>query len=96
MAEVYYLVQAYKTKEDPKYNSHIYPSYLTSYDLTLGGDGFGLQTGFHDALKFEKMEIAKKWLNYATNKFMERSWDIVPMDARLLGRAKLMYVVTEP
>ena len=94
MAEIYYLVQAYKTKEDPRYNSHLYPSYLTSYNLTLGGDGFGLQTGFHDALKFEKMEIAQEWLDYAATEFPERSWDIVPMDARLLGKVKPMYVVT--
>lgn len=95
MAEIYYLVQAYKTKEDPKYNTHLCPSYLTSYNLTLGGDGFGLQTGFHDALKFEKMETAQKWLNYAATRFNERSWDIVPMDVRLLGRVKPLYIVTE-
>lgn len=93
MAEIYYLVQAYKTKEDPKYNSHLYPSYLTSYNITLGGDGFGLQTGFHDALKFEKMETAKEWLDYAATKFPERSWDIVPMDSRLLGRVEPLYIV---
>lgn len=93
MTEIYYLIQAYKTKEDPKYNTHIYPSYLTSYDLTLGGDGFGLQTGFHDALKFEKMETAKEWLDYAATKFPDRSWDIVPMDSRLLGRKEPLYIV---
>lgn len=95
MAEIYYLIQAYKVKEDLKYNSHIYPSYLTSYDMTLGGDGFGLQTGFCDALKFEEIETAQKWLNYAKSKFTEKSWDIVPMDARLLGKVKPMYIVSE-
>ena len=41
------------------------------------------------------METAQKWLNYAATRFNERSWDIVPMDVRLLGRVKPLYIVTE-
>ena len=93
MAKVYYVVQAYKIKEDEKYKTHIYPNYLTSYNMTLGGNNFGLQSGLYDALKFEAEEDAKKWANYAASVFSERTWEIVPVDSRILGKVAPMYVV---
>lgn len=94
MSEMYYLVQAYKDKEDVKYKSHIYPSYLTSYNMTLGGKNFGLQSGLHDALKFTTEKAAQEWCNYAKSIFENRTWEIVPADSRLFGRLKPSYVVS--
>lgn len=93
MAKVYYVVQAYEIKEDEKYKTHIYPNYLTSYDLKMGGNNFGLQSGLYDALKFEAEADAKKWENYAASVFSERTWEIVPVDSRILGKVTPMYIV---
>lgn len=95
MAKLYYVVQAYKIKEDEKYKTHIYPNYLTSYNMTLGGSNFGLQSGLYDALKFEAEEDAKKWTNYAASVFSARAWEIVPIDTRILGKKTPMYVVSD-
>lgn len=93
MNKVYYLVQAYKNKEDLKYQLHIYPTYLTSYDMVLGGANFGLQSSLHDALKFTEEETAQEWCNYAKSRFENRVWEIVPVDSRLFGRQKPSYVI---
>ena len=81
----YYLIQAYKR--------HLYPSYLTSYDLKKGGENFGLQSGLHDALKFESESKAKEWTDYASQIFKEREWEIVPVDERLFGKVTPLYIL---
>ncbi len=90
---ILYVVQAYHKEEDEKYNRHLYPSYLTSYDMTKGGKNFGLQSGLHDAVKFESAETAKEWKDYAETKFLDRLWEVVPIDTRLLGKVEPLYVV---
>ena len=95
MSKVYYLVQAYNIKEDPRNSYHLYPSYLTSYNMVLGGRNFGLQSNLYDALKFTEEEIAQKWYDYAKSKFEDRVWEIVPIDSRLFGRQKPCYVIGE-
>lgn len=93
MSKILYVIQAYHNKEDETYKQHLYPSYLTSYDLKKGGKNFGLQTGLHDALKFENMETAEEWKCYGEKTFLDRNWEIVPIDVRLLGKVKPMYIV---
>ena len=91
---IYYLVQGFSKEEDEKWKTHLYPCYLTSYKLTLGGEGFGLQSGFHDALKFTSLELAEKWKAKGEEVFGKcKEFAIVPMDSRLLGRAELKYIV---
>ena len=89
----YFVVQAYKNEVDEKYHCHLLPNYLTSYNMELGGSSFGLQSGLHDALKFTSEETAIKWKNYAKDKFLNRSWEIVEIDERLLGKYKPLYVL---
>lgn len=90
---ILYVVQAYHAVEDKKYKRHLYPSYLTSYDMTKGGENFGLQSGLHDAVKFESVETAEEWKDYAKTQFLDRLWEVVPIDTRLLGKVKPLYVV---
>lgn len=91
--KTYYLIQSYKTEKDDKYYGDIYPSYLTSYDLTLGGKNFGLQTNMYDAVKFSSKDKAKIWLKYAVEHFPNRTWDIIPVDERLFGKNKPLYII---
>lgn len=93
MEKKYYLIQAYHIKEDKEYKRHLYPSYLTSYDLKKGGENFGLQSGLHDALKFESESKAKEWTDYASQIFKEREWEIVPVDERLFGKVTPLYIL---
>lgn len=95
--KIYYLVQAYKTKEDSKYKTHLYPNYLTSYsyNMQLGGANFGLQSGLYDAIKFESKSKAKEWMEYAKHIFKERTWEIVPVDERMFGKEKPAYILSE-
>ena len=90
---IYYLIQAYHKEVDKQYHRHLYPTYLTSYKMQLGGDSFGLQSGLHDALKFTSEETAKIWLEKGKNTFKGRDWELVPVDSRIFGRAKLEYVI---
>ena len=90
--QTYYLVQAYKVTEDSQYHTDVYPAYLTSYDMTLGGNNFGLQSGIYDAIKFTSEEKAKEWLNYAASVFSGRTWEIVPVDARIFGKKTPNYI----
>lgn len=90
---ILYVVQAYRKEEDKEYKRHLYPSYLTSYDMTKGGKNFGLQSGLHDAVKFESEETAEEWKNYAETKFLDRLWEVVPIDTRILGKVEPPYVV---
>lgn len=53
-------MQAYKVTEDSQYHTDVYPAYLTSYNMTLGGKKFGLQSGIYDAIKFTSEEKAKE------------------------------------
>lgn len=93
--KIYYLVQAYKTKEDSKYKTHLHPNYLTSYNMRLGGANFGLQSGLYDAIKFETESKAKEWMEYAKHVFKERTWEIVPVDERMFGKEKPVYILSE-
>lgn len=89
---IYFLVQAYRKKIDEEHNSHLYPSYLTSYDMC---NQFGLQTGTYDALKFISEETAKVFMEKAINIFGEtREFEIVPFDERIFGRAKQKYIIS--
>ena len=49
---IYYFVLGYKKEIDTQYKRHLHPCYLTSYNLKLGGSGFGLQR--------VKMQIPRK------------------------------------
>lgn len=89
----YFVVQAYKNKVDENYRSHLLPSYLTSYNKTLGGNGFGLQSGLPDALKFKSKKDAVKWKEFAQERFLDRNWEIVEIDERLLGKLEVKYVI---
>ena len=44
-------------------------------------------------LKFKSEETAKNWLEKGKNTFKERDWELVPVDSRIFGRAKLEYVI---
>jgi len=91
---VYFLVQSYRKDVDEKYNSHLYPSYLTSYNLKLGGDQFGLQSGLHDALKFISEKDAQIFMEKGIQVFGKtHEFEIIPFDARVFGRAKVAYVI---
>lgn len=91
---IYYLVQGYSKKVDDKFHSHLYPSYLTSYDLKLGGNKFGLQSGFTDALKFINETTANQWKLKAEEIFGKiKEFEIVPIDSRIFGRVDLRYVL---
>lgn len=91
--KTYYLIQSYKTEKNDKYYGDIYPSYLTSYDLILGGKNFGLQTNMYDAVKFSSKDKAKIWLKYAVEHYPNRTWDIIPVDERLFGKNKPLYII---
>jgi len=91
---LYYLIQSYSIEVDEKYKKHLYPSYLTSYDMKLGGKNFGLQSGLHDALKFTSIEDANLFMNKGIEIFgKSHEFEIVPIDARTLGRAEPKYVL---
>ena len=89
----YYLIQAYNKQEDKNYHTHKYPSYLTSYDMKMGGENFGLQSGLYDALKFISLEEAIRWKEYGEKTFVSKEFDIVPIDSRILGRVNPQYVI---
>ena len=92
---IYYLVQSYKTEVDEKYHGHLYPCYLTSYNMTVGGEGFGLQSGTHDALKFTNEELINPYMERAIKSYgHNHEFEIVPFDERILGRDKKLYVVS--
>ena len=91
----YFLIQSYHKEIDEKYHRHLYPCYLTSYDLNVGGKNFGLQSGTHDALKFKNEECLKPYLEKAIKTFGDKyEFDVVPFDGRIFGKAKLLYVVS--
>lgn len=91
---ILYVVQAYSKKIDEQYKTHLHPSYLTSYNMKLGGNKFGLQTGLYDALKFETEETAELWKQKGEHIFGDiKEFDIVPIDSRLLGRFKIKYII---
>ena len=90
---VYYLVQAYKKEVDEQYQRHLYPSYLTSYNMKKGGDAFGLQSGLPDALKFVNEETAKEWKVIAEKIYPDRIFDVVPLDSRILGKVIPRFVL---
>lgn len=92
---IYYMVQAYHREVDVEYSRHLYPAYLTSYDKVKGGKNFGLQSGLRDALKFTSEETAMEWQQYAAEVFKDRAWEVVPVDSRLLGKVKPIYVIEE-
>lgn len=92
---VYYLIQAYKKEIDDTYKGHLYPSYVTSYYMEKGGRGFGLQSGFPDALKFLDEKTAEEWKEIAEMTYADREFEIVPFDGRIFGRVQPRYVVTE-
>ena len=85
----YYLIQGYKKEKDPKYHCHIYPNYFTEYNV---GEGFFLQSGFRDALKFEYKTDAEEYLEKAKNTFKDYEFDIVPFDSRIFGKISPLYV----
>ena len=91
---IYYVVQGYSKQVDEKFKTHLYPSYLTSYDLKLGGNGFGLQSGLCDALKFTDEQTASKWREKGEKVFGEnKELEIIPIDSRIFGRSSLRFVV---
>lgn len=91
---IYYLIQSYKKDVDEEYKRHLYPCYLTSYDMKIGGKGFGLQSGTHDALKFTNQDLLKPYLKKAEEIFGNtHEFDVVPFDKRVFGRAKIFYVI---
>lgn len=92
---IYYLVQAYKKEVDNQYQRHLYPSYLTSYKMNKGGDGFGLQSGMADALKFLDEKVAEEWKEIAERTYPDREFDVVPFDGRVFGRVEPRFVVTD-
>jgi hypothetical protein len=64
--------------------------------MKLGGKNFGLQSGTHDALKFVSAKDADTFMNKAFEIFgNDREFEIVPVDGRFFGRAKLQYVYGE-
>ena len=91
----YYLVQAYKKEVDEQYQRHLYPSYLTSYKMNKGGDGFGLQSGMADALKFLDEKTAEEWKEIAEKTYPDREFDVVPFDGRIFGRVEPRFVVAD-
>ena len=90
---VYYLVQAYKKEVDEQYLRHLYPSYLTSYNMKKGGDAFGLQSGLPDALKFVNEETAEEWKTIAEKIYPDRTFEVVPLDGRILGKVVPRFIV---
>ena len=90
---VYYLIQAYKKEVDETYQGHLYPSYLTSYYMEKGGQGFGLQSGLPDALKFVNKKTAEEWKVIAEKTYPDRTFDVVPLDSRILGKVVPRFVL---
>jgi hypothetical protein len=91
---IYYLIQAYSKQVDEKYSTHLYASYLTSYNLKIGGDSFGLQSGLHDALKFTDEVTANLWKLKGEEVYGKtKEFEIVPFDSRVFGRAKVQYLI---
>ena len=92
---IYYLVQAYKKEVDAQYQRHLYPSYLTSYHMNKGGDGFGLQSGMADALKFLDEKTAEEWKGIAERTYDDREFEVVPFDSRIFGRVNPRFMVAD-
>lgn len=90
---IYYLVQAYKKEVDEVYQRHLYPSYLTSYNMKKGGDAFGLQSGLPDALKFVDEKTAEEWKLLAEKTYPDRTFEVVPVDSRILGKVVPRFVL---
>ena len=92
---LYYVVQGYSKQVDNDFKTHLYPSYLTSYNLTLGGEGFGLQSGLCDALKFTDMTMAQHWKSKGEKVFLTKEFEVVPIDSRVFGRGSLRFIVNK-
>lgn len=91
---IYYLVLAYRKEKDLEYKRDLHPSYLTSYNLKLGGSQFGLQSGIFDALKFETIECANVFKEYAVERFGDKyDFDVAPYTDEMFGKYKINYIV---
>lgn len=90
---IYYFVLGYRKEIDKQYKRHLHPCYLTSYDLKLGGSGFGLQSGIYDALKFETYECAKYFMDYAIKKFDNYEFEIAPFSSDIFGKYRIDYII---
>ena len=91
ITKTYYLVQSYWKVVDEQYQRHLYPSYLADFKMT--GESLMIQSGLADALKFESEADAKNWQEKAEEMFNDRTFDVVPFDSRIFGKATPRYVV---
>ncbi len=88
---VYYLVHAYNKEVDEKHQTHLHPTYLTSYKMD--GKQLGLQSGLYDALKFKTSEQAEVWRKKAEEIFPMKECRIVAIPSEVFGRVTPRFVV---
>jgi hypothetical protein len=63
--------------------------------MEKGGQGFGLQSGLPDALKFLDEKTAEEWKKIAEDTYPDREFEIVPFDGRIFGRVEPRFVVAD-
>lgn len=86
-----YLVQAYSKEPDPRFQTHLYPTYLTSYEQNM--NKLALQSGLHDALKFTNFDTANEWMRKAKQTFPTKTFEVIPADKRIFGKPTPAYMV---
>ena len=91
ITKIYYLVQSYWKTVDTQYQRHLYPAYLADFKMT--GESLMIQSGLADALKFQREIDAKEWQKKAEQMFEDRTFDVVPFDARIFGKQLPRYVI---
>lgn len=90
MKQHYILILGYKKTQDESTMSHKYPTYFTCYN----GSEYGLQSGMHDALKFEDGEKAYEYLEVANEKFGNLyEFEAVIVNSLILGKYDYKYVI---